>query len=104
MKCSDCRHFQSYKSVYEDELEPDDCGFCREGKIECHVSADEKACSLFKKQYSYIELENKIKQMKEDLKKIKYIIKTDPAVTDTLWVDKTTTVIDLINNYIGEDE
>jgi hypothetical protein len=48
MKCKDCEHFQSYKSAYEDELEPEECGFCKESEIECHVSADEKACSLFK--------------------------------------------------------
>jgi hypothetical protein len=48
MKCMDCRYFRSYRSVYEDELEPEECGFCRESEIECHVSADDEACSLFK--------------------------------------------------------
>lgn len=49
MKCKDCEHFQSYRSAYEDELEDEDCGFCQESEIKCHVSADEDACSLFKK-------------------------------------------------------
>ena len=48
MKCEECKYFQSYRSDYEDKLEPEECGFCRESEIECHVSADDEACSLFK--------------------------------------------------------
>lgn len=58
MKCKDCEHFQSYRQAYEDEFEPVECGFCRESEIECHVSADEESCSLFKNMVKPFLIEN----------------------------------------------
>ena len=29
--CSTCKHFRSYACIYEDPLEPDDCGECHRG-------------------------------------------------------------------------
>ncbi len=27
--CKNCTYFWSYRVIYEDELEPDDCGWCK---------------------------------------------------------------------------
>ena len=33
--CKNCKWFYSYRIIYEDDLEPDDCGWCKEpAKIE----------------------------------------------------------------------
>lgn len=50
-KCKNCLWFTSYRQVYEDELEPEDSGFCNKEKTLVnykvkHVSEDE-ACSDF---------------------------------------------------------
>lgn len=28
MICKNCKNFHSYREIYEDELEPEDCGTC----------------------------------------------------------------------------
>lgn len=29
--CKFCKHFRSFKDIYEDDLEPDECGWCYAG-------------------------------------------------------------------------
>lgn len=41
MKCKDCDKFQSYKSFYEDDEEPDDSGVCTK-ELDNHVRAEDE--------------------------------------------------------------
>lgn len=43
MKCKDCQRFQSYRSVYGDNEEPEDQGFCGELRCDRHVNANDTA-------------------------------------------------------------
>lgn len=48
-KCYNCIDFTSYQDYYEDDLEPDDCGFC---KFEGLKHADgEGTCESFDSRY-----------------------------------------------------
>ncbi len=56
--CLKCKHFSSFASIYEDELEPDDVGWCYEGESqrtdispdgEDTVFSDDYLCSKFQK-------------------------------------------------------
>lgn len=40
MKCKNCDNFQSYKSFYEDDNEPDYQGFCTKG-FDLHVKTED---------------------------------------------------------------
>lgn len=49
--CGTCVHFISYMEIYEDPLEPDFCGECREPNIESKcVSEDTEACDKHKEE------------------------------------------------------
>jgi hypothetical protein len=41
VKCKNCDSFQSYKSFYEDEQEPDDSGVCTR-ELDNHVCAEDE--------------------------------------------------------------
>lgn len=45
-KCKNCDSFQSYKSFYEDNEEPDDSGFCLKFSELYHVNSKDEC--LFK--------------------------------------------------------
>lgn len=42
MQCKDCDKFQSYRSFYEDDEEPDDSGFCLKLKEFYHVNIEDE--------------------------------------------------------------
>ena len=46
--CKNCKWFYSYRIIYEDDLEPDDCGWCKEPtKIEKGYVIWEDTCDRF---------------------------------------------------------
>lgn len=48
ISCSNCEWFLSYQQAYEDDWEPDDCGYCQNSKrISTRRNVDgEEVCEL----------------------------------------------------------
>ena len=38
--CTQCKHFNSFRADYDDEMEPEWCGFCRLGMNDGYASED----------------------------------------------------------------
>jgi len=50
--CNSCKYYESYRDAYEDELEPDDEGFCRgNDKKDYHTFGTDEACEYYTKMY-----------------------------------------------------
>lgn len=45
--CGDCKHFQSYRDAYFDDLEPDTEGFCRGNKDKDYTTINSAICENF---------------------------------------------------------
>lgn len=47
--CCECKYYESYRDAcFGDELEPDDCGFCRGSEEKNnHTTSESEACKYF---------------------------------------------------------